>query len=94
MAPGTGCQLKEMVLLVTVAIETTGVASGAAGTCLVFIHWLGAIAIAFAPIYFANLLFTSRFKDAANPTAAFAANLFGAMVGGCLEYLSLVLGYR
>jgi hypothetical protein len=27
-------------------------------------------------------------------TAAFAANLFGAMVGGCLEYLSLVLGYQ
>jgi hypothetical protein len=53
-----------------------------------------AIVLAFAPIFFANLLFTSRFKDAANPTAAFAANLFGAMVGGCLEYLSLVLGYQ
>lgn len=55
---------------------------------------IAAITLAFAPVYFANLLFTSRFKDAANPTAAFAANLFGAMVGGCLEYLSLVLGYR
>lgn len=50
--------------------------------------------LAFAPIFFANLLFTSRFKDAANPTAAFAANLFGAMIGGCLEYLSLLLGYQ
>lgn len=50
--------------------------------------------LAFAPIFFANLLFTSRFKDSANPTAAFAANLFGAMVGGCLEYLSLLLGYQ
>jgi hypothetical protein len=55
---------------------------------------LAATVLAFAPIFFANLLFTSRFKDAANPTAAFAANLFGAMVGGCLEYLSLVLGYQ
>ena len=53
-----------------------------------------AIVLAFAPIFFANLLFTSRFKNASNPTAAFAANLFGAMVGGCLEYLSLVLGYQ
>ena len=53
-----------------------------------------AIALAFAPVYFANLLFTTRFKDAANPTSAFAANLFGAMVGGCLEYLSLLIGYR
>jgi hypothetical protein len=58
------------------------------------IRLLVAIVLAFAPIFFANLLFTSRFKDAANPTAAFAANLFGAMVGGCLEYLSLVLGYQ
>jgi hypothetical protein len=55
---------------------------------------LAATVLAFAPIFFANLLFTSRFKNAANPTAAFAANLFGAMVGGCLEYLSLVLGYQ
>jgi hypothetical protein len=55
---------------------------------------LAAIVLAFAPIFFANLLFTSRFKNAENPTAAFAANLFGAMVGGCLEYLSLVLGYQ
>ena len=53
-----------------------------------------AVVLAFAPVFFANLLFTSRFKDAANPTSAFAANLFGAMVGGCLEYLSLVSGYR
>lgn len=53
-----------------------------------------AVILAFAPVFFANLLFTSRFKDAANPTAAFAANLFGAMIGGCLEYLSLILGYQ
>ena len=53
-----------------------------------------AVAIAFAPIFCANLYFTSRFKEAANPTAAFAANLFGAMIGGCLEYLSLLTGYR
>ena len=53
-----------------------------------------AVLLAFAPIFCANLYFTSRFKEAANPTAAFAANLFGAMIGGCLEYLSLLTGYR
>jgi hypothetical protein len=58
------------------------------------IRLVTAVVLAFAPIFFANLLFTSRFKDAGDPTAAFAANLFGAMVGGCLEYLSLVLGYQ
>lgn len=55
---------------------------------------LAAVILAFAPIFCANLYFTSRFKGAANPTAAFAANLFGAMIGGCLEYLSLLTGYR
>jgi hypothetical protein len=55
---------------------------------------VAAILLAFAPVFFANLLFTSRFKNAANPTAAFAANLFGAMIGGCLEYLSLIMGYQ
>jgi hypothetical protein len=52
------------------------------------------VILAFLPVFCANLLFTSRFKDAANPTSAFAANLFGAMIGGCLEYLSLILGYQ
>lgn len=55
---------------------------------------LFAVILAFLPVFCANLLFTSRFKDATNPTSAFAANLFGAMIGGCLEYLSLVLGYQ
>ena len=55
---------------------------------------IAAILLAFTPIFCANLYFTSRFKEAGNPTAAFAANLFGAMIGGCLEYLSLLTGYR
>ena len=58
------------------------------------VRLLVAVVLAFAPIFCANLYFTSRFKEAANPTAAFAANLFGAMIGGTLEYLSLVTGYR
>ena len=33
-------------------------------------------------------------RDQRDPTLAFAANLLGAMVGGCLEYLALVTGYR
>ncbi|MDQ1652995.1 MAG: hypothetical protein QOI35_2195, partial [Cryptosporangiaceae bacterium] len=32
--------------------------------------------------------------DTVDPTAAFGANLLGAMVGGCLEYLTLVTGYQ
>ena len=53
-----------------------------------------ATALAFAPIFCANLLFAQRFKDTASVTVAFGANLLGAMVGGILEYMSLIFGYR
>jgi len=53
-----------------------------------------AVALAFAPIFCANLLFAERFKDVGSSTVAFGANLLGAMVGGVLEYSSLVIGYR
>src|SRR6266704_2720601 len=53
-----------------------------------------AVLIAFAPIFLANLVFTQRFRDVGDSTVAFAANLLGAMVGGVIEYLSLITGYR
>jgi hypothetical protein len=53
-----------------------------------------ALALAFAPIFCANLLFAQRFKETASLTIAFGANLLGAMVGGVLEYSSLIFGYR
>ena len=55
---------------------------------------MAAIGIAFAPIFCANLLFAQRFKETAALTVAFGANLLGAMVGGVLEYASLIYGYR
>jgi hypothetical protein len=55
---------------------------------------LAAVALAFFPIFVANLIFAERFRDTADPTAAFGANLLGAMVGGTLEYLSLLTGFR
>jgi SAM-dependent methyltransferase len=57
-------------------------------------RFFAAVAIAFAPIYLANLVFAQRFAVATLSAAAFAANLLGAIVGGMLEYLSLVTGYR
>jgi SAM-dependent methyltransferase len=53
-----------------------------------------ALALAFVPIMAANVIFAKRFETTAHPTTAFAANLLGAMVGGCLEYLALATGYR
>jgi hypothetical protein len=55
---------------------------------------VAAITIAFLPIFAANVIFAKRFAETIDPTLAFAANLLGAMVGGCLEYLALLFGYH
>ena len=54
---------------------------------------LTATVIAFLPIFCANVVFSKRFADTADGTTAFGANLIGAMVGGCLEYTALIVGY-
>ena len=57
-------------------------------------RFVAGVTIAFLPIFLANLLFAVRFKGVASSTTAFAANLLGAMVGGALEYLALILGFN
>ena len=53
-----------------------------------------AILISFLPIFAANVIFAKRFSATADAPLAFGTNLLGAIVGGCLEYLSLIFGYR
>lgn len=54
-----------------------------------------AVVIAFTPILIANLVFAQRFASVeGSSTIAFGSNLLGSMVGGLLEYASLVTGYR
>ena len=57
-------------------------------------RFLAAVIIAFAPIFLANMVFAQRFRDTGDSATAFGANLLGAMIGGILEYASLVIGYR
>ena len=45
-------------------------------------------------MFLANLVFTYSFRDTRTADMAFASNLLGAMVGGALEYLALLTGYR
>ena len=51
--------------------------------------------VAFLPVFLANLVFAGSFKGT-GPTAdvAFASNLIGIMLGGMLEYTSLLIGYQ
>jgi spermidine synthase len=52
-------------------------------------------ALVFAvPVFFAGLLFASEFRSAEAPAAALGANMLGAVVGGLLENLSLIVGMK
>jgi len=44
------------------------------------------------PVFFAGLIFSTTFRDAVKPSAAFGANLIGAMIGGFSEYLGMAIG--
>ena len=48
----------------------------------------------FAPIFLANLAFAKRFAETEDAPSAFGANVLGAMVGGCIEYVALIVGFR
>jgi hypothetical protein len=57
-------------------------------------RFVAAVVLAFAPIFGANMVFAQRFRESGDSATAFGANLLGAMLGGVLEYASLVVGYR
>jgi tRNA1(Val) A37 N6-methylase TrmN6 len=59
-----------------------------------WLRLLTAATLAFAPIFCANLIFSRRLAETASSTSAFGANLLGALLGGTLEYLALITGYR
>lgn len=59
-----------------------------------WLRYLLAAALAFAPVFFANLVFSYSFRDTRTADMAFASNLLGAMLGGALEYVALLSGYR
>jgi Spermine/spermidine synthase domain len=81
------------LLLLSVAVSWA-VQASALLTLPTALRWLVACVITFMPIFVANLVFAARFKDVASPTEAFGVNLLGAILGGILEYTSLVTGYR
>ena len=46
------------------------------------------------PVFFAGLIFSNLLRSRARSSAALGSNLCGAMVGGLLEYLSMLLGMK
>lgn len=58
------------------------------------IRYIVASTLAFTPVFLANIIFTNSFRDSETADIAFASNLLGIMVGGGMEYFSMLLGYR
>lgn len=46
------------------------------------------------PIGFAGVIVSARLQKTAKPAASLGSNLLGAVVGGCLEYMSMWTGLR
>ena len=80
-------------LLVTLAVSYA-VPQSSLLTLPVVPRFFAATALAFTPVFVANLVFAQRFKGVGSLTTAFGANLLGAIVGGALEYLSLITGFN
>ncbi|MGB3167542.1 MAG: spermidine synthase [Alteraurantiacibacter sp.] len=55
---------------------------------------IAATLVAFVPIYIANVAFSKRFRESGDTRSAFAVNLLGTILGGCLEYAALFTGYN
>lgn len=58
-----------------------------------FVGWLAAAFFAI-PVFFAGILFASEFQKTESPSAALGANMLGAVMGGLLENLSLIIGMK
>lgn len=58
------------------------------------LRYILASLLAFTPVFLANIIFTNSFRDSETADIAFASNLLGIMVGGGMEYFSMLFGYR
>lgn len=58
------------------------------------LEWLLGGTLVAAPIFFAGLTFALLFRDRPNPVRSLAYNLFGAAVGGVLEYSVMIVGVK
>ncbi len=58
------------------------------------LRYVVASVMTFAPVFLANVIFSNSFRDTEAADVAFASNLLGIMVGGTLEYFSMLFGYH
>lgn len=81
-----------ILCLVCLAVSFLPVSAIAAGPAVW--RWLSGGLLVALPIGLAGLVFPLVFRTAKNVRIGFAANLLGAIVGGCAEYFTMVLGIQ
>ncbi len=50
--------------------------------------------LALGPMFFAGIVFATRFRDSADPDLAFGSNIAGSVIGGLAEAFSTLLGFK
>jgi hypothetical protein len=80
-------------LFAALAIAYVSPASLLLGIESTLLRYLSAVVLVFSPIFLANLIFSAEFQDEEESTSAFGWNLLGTVLGGGLEYLSLLIGH-
>ena len=58
------------------------------------LRYVLASVLTFSPVFLANIIFTNAFRDTEAADIAFASNLLGMIVGGSMEYFSMLIGYH
>jgi SAM-dependent methyltransferase len=51
-------------------------------------------AVVFVPVFFAGVIFATRFRESRQPDVDFGSNVAGIILGGLSEQLSLVIGFN
>lgn len=59
-----------------------------------FVRSVAAVAVFLGPVFFASLIFAVLIRAEADLAPAYGSNVLGAVVGGVLEYLSLLWGFK
>jgi len=92
---GRGIKLRPVLagLLVSLGVGFAVPVRSLAGGSL-WMEWIVGGALVAAPIFFAALTFATLFRDRVNSVRALGYNLFGAAVGGVLEYSVMLLGVK
>ena len=80
-------------LFAALAIAYVSPAGALLGIESTLLRYVSAVVLVFSPIFIANLIFSAEFQDEEESTSAFGWNLLGTVLGGGLEYLSLLIGH-